>query len=95
MHRSLLFFTGEFCASCRRMKEEGTLDILAEEFDVDVVREIDAAAEPEDVQKYGVTALPTIVFLVNGKRVCQFSGYRSVERCKEIIREALGRVCDD
>ena len=88
MHRSLLFFTGEFCAPCRRMKEEGTLDILAEEFDVDVVREIDAAAL-EDIQKYGVTALPTIVFLVNGKRVCQFSGYRSAGRCKELIKEAL------
>jgi len=95
MHRSLLFFTGEFCAPCRRMKEEGTLDILAEEFDVDVVREIDAAAEPEDVHKYEVGALPTIVFLVGGKRVCQFSGYRSVERCKELIQEALGMVCDE
>jgi len=91
MHRSLLFFIGEFCAPCRRMKEDGTLDILAEEFDVDVVREIDAAAEPDEVQKYAVWAIPTIVFLVNGKRVCQFSGYRSVERCKEIIREAIGR----
>jgi len=95
MHRSLLFFTGEFCAPCRRMKEEGTLDILAEEFDVDVVREIDAAGEPEDVQKYGVTALPTIVFLVGGKRVCQFSGYRSAGRCKELIQEALRRMCDE
>ena len=95
MHRSLLFFTGEFCPACRRMEEEGAIDILAEEFDVDVVREIDADTEPEDVQKYGVGAIPTIVFLVNGKRVCQFSGYRPVERYKELIQEALEGVCDE
>ena len=76
----VLFFNASWCGPCRqmkpivqRMKRQGY-----HMRDVDIDRHRDLA------QEYGISAVPTFVFLENGSEVNRFTGGTSPERLQQL-----------
>ncbi|MCO6449165.1 MAG: thioredoxin [Caldilineales bacterium] len=69
----ILVFWSDDCAPCRQL--DPTLDRLAADFAGKLlVAKIDAAGEPDLVQRFGVTNLPGLIFTKGGQSIATASG---------------------
>lgn len=76
----VLFFNASWCGPCQQMKPIVT-DLRREGYrlrDIDVDRHRDLA------QKYGISAVPTFVFVENGSEVDRFSGGTSPDNLRRL-----------
>lgn len=77
-------FWAEWCGPCKKLSP--TIDELAEEYDGIVdIRKCDVEENVEVAGKFGVMAIPTIVFLKGGKEISRRTGTIKKEQLKEII----------
>ena len=80
----LVDFWAEWCAPCRAMGPY--VDKLAEEYDGKVkVLKINTQDNPEVPAKYGITAIPTFLFIKEGEVVKQMVGSQSYDDLKRIV----------
>jgi putative thioredoxin len=72
----LLDFWAEWCAPCKTLKP--ILEKLADEYQGRfLLAKVDADANPELSQYFGVRSIPTVVMLVDGQPRDAFTGARS------------------
>jgi thioredoxin-like negative regulator of GroEL len=76
----VLFFNATWCGPCRQMKPIVT-DLRRKGYHL---RDVDVDRHRELAQKYGVSAVPTFVFLENGSEVNRFSGGTSAEHLRDL-----------
>ena len=71
-------FFAEWCGPCKMLSP--VIESLVPEFagKLEIVK-VDVDAEQELAQKYGVTSIPTIVFIKNGQEVDRMVGFQSKE----------------
>ena len=78
---ALLDFHAQWCGPCKQMAP--AVDRLIA--DGQPVLKIDIDQQPELAQKYGVTAVPTFVMVVNGQEVARESGAVSAQRLQAML----------
>jgi len=79
-HGEVLFFNASWCGPCRHMKP-----IVANLRRQGIrLRDVDVDRNAELAQKYGVSGIPTFVFLINGKEVHRFSGGTSADNLRSL-----------
>lgn len=76
----VLFFNASWCGPCRQMKPIVT-DLRREGYRL---RDIDVDSHRELAQKYGISAVPTFVFVENGSEVDRFSGGTSADNLRRL-----------
>ncbi len=76
----VLFFNATWCGPCRQMKPIVT-DLRREGYRL---RDVDIDQNRGLAQKYGISAVPTFVFVENGSEVDRFSGGSSAERLRRL-----------
>ena len=75
----LIDFWAEWCTPCK-MIEPHVMD-LAEEFDGRMrVGRLDADANPNIMQQYGIMGIPTLILFKGGEPVERLTGYMPKER---------------
>jgi thioredoxin 1 len=72
--KKILFFTAPWCSGCKSLKPQ--LDQLVQDTGVDV-EEIDVEERGQVAASFGVTSLPTLVFVEDGELVSQRIGASS------------------
>ena len=80
-------FFSPACAYCK-MTKEGLSELAGEHEDIAVYAECDITKEMELGQKFHVTALPTLVFLSQGKLKNKLTGFTH----KQIIFEEIKKL---
>jgi thioredoxin 1 len=89
MKNKILRFSAEWCAPCRAMAPvikgiakdyEGTIEVV----DIDVDKQQDLAIQ------YGITSVPTLIFLKENEIVKTSKGAQSKSNVKNMIQEAFG-----
>jgi thioredoxin-like negative regulator of GroEL len=76
----VLFFNASWCGPCRQMKPI----VTALRRDGFHMRDVDVDSNRELAQKYGISSVPTFVFVENGKEVNRFSGGTSAEKLRKL-----------
>jgi thioredoxin-like negative regulator of GroEL len=76
----VLFFNASWCGPCRQMKPI-VASLRREGYRL---RDIDVDSHRELAQKYGISAVPTFVFVENGGEVDRFSGGTSAEHLRQL-----------
>lgn len=64
IREKILYFTAPWCKACVNLEPH-----IAKVKSAVPIEKVDASADPEMVEKYGVISLPTLVFLENDKEV--------------------------
>ncbi|MGH7127263.1 MAG: thioredoxin family protein [Planctomycetaceae bacterium] len=82
----LLAFTADWCAPCRQMKP--VINHLKQQGHA--VEEIDIDAHPLPAQTFGVTSVPTFVFVKDGKEVGRYVGATSKECLVGLLKQGEG-----
>ena len=82
---TLMFFTSDWCANCKRMKPIVT-EIKQSYADKVNTVEVDVAKEPDTAAKYDVLGIPTVVVVDDGKVLERFTGFVA----KEALLKKLG-----
>ena len=75
----LLDFWASWCAPCRMVVP--IIEEIASEREDIKVGKINVDEQPELTSKFGITSIPTLVVMKNGKIVQQVSGARPKEMC--------------
>ena len=78
-----LYFTASWCGPCQRIGP--IFKSLAAEFSIDV-RKVDVDDEPEFAMENNVSAMPTFLFLREGKKVAELTG-ADERRLRAILEE--------
>lgn len=81
-------FSASWCMPCKMIAPVFEEMALSDEYRDVVFIKVDVDENPEVSQRYQVMAMPTFLFLKNGKVVDRFSG-ASVEKLKETIHALL------
>lgn len=76
----VLFFNASWCGPCRQMKPI-VASLRAEGYHL---RDIDVDHQRPLAAKYGISAVPTFVFVENGREVNRFSGGRSPDSLRSL-----------
>lgn len=80
---TILDFTASWCGPCKAIAP--IFKELSEEFDAQFIK-VDVDENPEAAQKFGVSAMPTFVFIKGGEVVDRLMGANAA-RLKELIAE--------
>lgn len=81
-HKVLIKFYSISCAPCRK------LCALIDKSDINTpVYKIDAIEFEELSDKYSISAVPTILYFIDGEPVNKIHGLVSIDKIKEIINE--------
>ncbi len=72
----------DWCGPCKMLAP--FLDQIADEKNVKIIK-MDADANPVETQKFGVSALPTIIFYKDGKEVDRFMGFRAKPQIEALV----------
>ena len=81
----LVDFYADWCGPCRALKPV-LLELSQEMEDVKFVA-VDVDESPSLVREFGVTAMPTVYLIKDGKQVAMFRGGRQKEYVKDMIME--------
>ncbi len=76
----VLFFNAKWCGPCRQMKPI----VRRMKMQGYKLRDVDVDRHRDLAQKYSIHAVPTFVFLENGKEVNRFSGGTSPEHLQQL-----------
>ena len=76
----VLFFNAVWCGPCRRMKPI----VLSMRRDGYHMRDVNVDHNRGLAEKYGIHAVPTFVFIENGKEVDRFSGGTSADKLRKM-----------
>lgn len=76
----VLFFNATWCGPCRQMKPI-VASLRAQGYHL---RDVNVDHQRSLAQKYGIHAVPTFVFLENGREVNRFSGGTSPENLRDL-----------
>jgi thioredoxin-like negative regulator of GroEL len=76
----VLFFNASWCGPCRQMKPIVTT-MRREGFHM---RDIDVDRNKSLAEKYGISSIPTFVFVENGSEVYRFSGGTSADNLRKL-----------
>jgi thiol-disulfide isomerase/thioredoxin len=76
----VLFFNASWCGPCRHMKPI----VASMRRQGYRMRDVDVDSHRELVEKYGIHAVPTFVFLENGSEVNRLSGGTTSERLRKL-----------
>lgn len=81
----LVDFTAAWCAPCRALKP--VVETLAKEWDGKaVVATLDTDADPGVAERYGVRAMPTLLFFKGGQVVQQIVGAVPKRKIEEVLQ---------
>ena len=83
----VLFFNATWCPPCRHMKPI-VASLKREGYRM---RDLNVDSHRDLAQKYGVSAVPTFVFLENGAEVNRFSGGTSAEHLRSLCSDGSYR----
>ena len=81
----LVDFWASWCGPCKMLAP--TIEAIAEEFDSFKVGKVNVDDEPDLVQAYGISSIPTLILFKDGKAADMLVGLRSKE---EIVKWAEG-----
>ena len=80
----LIDFFATWCGPCRMLAP--IIEEIAEErADTLVVGKVDVDEEPELANRFGVSSIPTVVLVENGREVDRFVGYRPKEDVEQML----------
>ncbi len=83
--RVLLDFYSAGCAPCKRM--DPVIRDFAEESDRVEVRKIEAAESPEVFENYGITSVPTFIYMRDGKEKGRITGVCDIKDIERLVSE--------
>jgi len=87
----LVDFWAEWCQPCRVLGP--VIDEIADEFAHKVtVGKVDVDANAALAQRFGVSSIPTVILIVDGKEHKRFVGINPKENYTEAINGVLGSV---
>ena len=90
----LLDFHAQWCGPCKRMSPH--FKAASEEFKDQVVFAKVDVDELEDVASaFKIEAMPTLVFVKDGKPVANMKGYRDRDAIVKFVKDNLGATKDD
>ena len=82
----LMKFGAHWCPPCRMIDKE--LKVLGQS-DVPVeIRKVDVDKRQDLARKYGVTSIPRLILLEDGREVGDLTGYRSAEELTDWIKDS-------
>ncbi|MGN1194116.1 MAG: thioredoxin [Acutalibacteraceae bacterium] len=81
----LLDFYADWCGPCRMVSP--LVDEIAEEYPEYLVGKINVDEESELASSFGVTSIPTLVVMKDGKVVNQSSGARPKNQILDMLRQ--------
>jgi thioredoxin 1 len=85
---ALVDFWAEWCMPCKMLAP--TIDELAAEYGEALkVGKIDTDANRDISQRFGISAIPTLILFKGGEVVKKFVGLQEKKKLKEAIDEAL------
>lgn len=80
----VLFFNASWCGPCRHMKPI-VAQLRRQGYHM---RDVDVDNNPSLATKYGISGVPTFVFVVNGQEVRRFSGGTSADNLRKMCSAA-------
>lgn len=81
-------FSAEWCGSCKAVSR--IISELAKDFEKEIkFCEVDAGKSSKFARKHNITALPTIIFMKQGKEVSRKNGFTSKVEFKKIIKKLI------
>lgn len=81
----LLDFWAEWCGPCQMLAP--TIEEIANENDSISVGKVNVDEEPRLATEFGITSIPTLVLLKNGKALRTVVGYRTKAEIEEFIKQ--------
>lgn len=85
---AVIDFFADWCGPCRRLAP--VMEALAERYgDRAVVAKVDVDAQPALAAEYGVSSIPTVVFLKDGREVERRVGVREHEEYAQTLERLL------
>ena len=87
-HKCVMKFWSVGCGACKAL--EPAIVELTKEYPDIVFKSVDSAKSPDDVEKYDVSNLPTLVFLRDGKMADKMAGLKPKSLIVKKIVEVFG-----
>jgi thioredoxin-like negative regulator of GroEL len=84
----LVEFAEKDSPACR-MQEPVLSQVLRHFSDRLAVVQTDTEASAEDVERFGVAAVPTFILFVNGKEQMRLVGYQAADQLIKVLEESL------
>lgn len=85
---AVLDFSGEWCPPCKKL--DPIMAELDDEYDGrTVIGHCDVAKAPNAAKRFGVMAIPTVIFLKSGEEVDRFVGLQSKDQIVNKIEANL------
>lgn len=84
-------FSAEWCGPCKQFAPAFTEVALDHSNDKTIFIVIDADAQRDLANKYGVRGLPSVVFFLHGQKVGMVSGAMSTEKFRDVVNKQFNR----
>ena len=85
---TLVDFWAEWCGPCRAMGP--VIEKLSQEYEGKVnIGKLNVDNNPNVTNKYGITSIPTLLFIKDGKVVCQLVGVYPKSKVEKKIKEFM------
>ena len=81
----ILDFHATWCGPCKMLSP--VLDAIEKENTNINIKKLNVDENKELVTKYGVTSVPTVIFVKNDQEVSRFNGVQSKEKIQSLINQ--------
>jgi len=75
-------FYATWCGPCKMISPK--LELMAQEFGDVIFLKVDVDDNEEVASEYGISCMPTFIFIKNGEKISEFSG-ANADKIKELI----------